>query len=160
MAVKTIEGMLNHGEGRIGIVVSRWNHFITDRLLEGALHSLKKHGYSDDAITIAYCPGSYELPLVTQKMARTHAFDAIIALGVVIRGATAHFDYVAGAANSGILGVNQSSEIPIIFGVLTTDTIEQAVERAGTKAGNKGEEAAATAIEMISLLGKIDALGR
>lgn len=158
MSFKTLEGTLNHSEGHIGIVVSRWNHFITDRLLEGALHSLRKHGYSDDALTVAYCPGSYELPLITKKMADTGRFDAIIAIGVVIRGATAHFDYVAGAANSGILGVNQDSGVPVIFGVLTTDTIEQAVERAGTKAGNKGEEAAMTAMEMISLLKQIDSL--
>lgn len=160
MPVKTLEGTLNHSEGNIGIVVSRWNHFITDRLLEGALHSLRKHGYGDDAITVAYCPGSYELPLVAQKMAETSTFDAIIAIGVVIRGATAHFDYVAGSANSGIMGVNQHSGVPVIFGVLTTDTIEQAVERAGTKAGNKGEEAATSAMEMISLLKQISDIKR
>lgn len=158
MAIKEIEGKLNHSEGNIGILVSRWNHFITDRLCEGAVHSLKKHGYSEDQITIAYCPGSYEIPLAAKKMAQTGKFDAIIAIGVVIRGATAHFDFVAGAANSGVLSVNNDTGIPVIFGVLTTDTIEQAVERAGTKAGNKGEEAAMTAMEMISLLKQIDSL--
>lgn len=158
MAIKEIEGKLNHSEGKVGILVSRWNHFITDRLRDGAVHSLKKHGYTDDQITIAYCPGSYEIPLVAQKMAETGKFDAIIAIGVVIRGATAHFDFVAGAANSGVLSVNHSTGIPVIFGVLTTDTIEQAIERAGTKAGNKGEEAAMAAIEMMSLLRQIQEL--
>ncbi|AXJ01781.1 6,7-dimethyl-8-ribityllumazine synthase [Cyclonatronum proteinivorum] len=152
MAIKEIEGKLNYSKGNVGILVSRWNHFITDRLRDGAIHSLKKHGYSEEQITVAYCPGSYEIPLAAQKMAETGKFDAIIAIGVVIRGATAHFDFVAGAANSGVLNVNHSTGIPVIFGVLTTDTIEQAIERAGTKAGNKGEEAAMTAIEMMSLL--------
>lgn len=158
MAIKEIEGKLNFSEGNVGILVSRWNHFITDRLRDGAIHSLKKHGYTEEQITIAYCPGSYEIPLVAQKMAETGKFDAIIAIGVVIRGATAHFDFVAGAANSGVLSVNQSCGIPVIFGVLTTDTIEQAIERAGTKAGNKGEEAAMAAIEMMSLLKQLKEL--
>lgn len=158
MAIKEIEGKLNFSEGNVGILVSRWNHFITDRLRDGAIHSLKKHGYTDEQITIAYCPGSYEIPLVAQKMAETGKFDAIIAIGVVIRGATAHFDFVAGAANSGVLSVNHNSGIPVIFGVLTTDTIEQAIERAGTKAGNKGEEAAMAAIEMMSLLRQLKEL--
>ncbi|MCC5932828.1 MAG: 6,7-dimethyl-8-ribityllumazine synthase [Candidatus Cyclonatronum sp.] len=158
MAIKEIEGKLNFNEGNVGILVSRWNHFITDRLRDGAVHSLKKHGYSDEQITIVYCPGSYEIPLAAQKMAETGKFDAIVAIGVVIRGATAHFDFVAGAANSGVLSVNHSSGIPVIFGVLTTDTIEQAIERAGTKAGNKGEEAAMAAIEMMSLLRQINEL--
>ncbi|MCH8566642.1 MAG: 6,7-dimethyl-8-ribityllumazine synthase [Balneolales bacterium] len=158
MAIKEIEGKLNHAEGNIGIVVSRWNHFITDKLRDGAVHSLKKHGYTDDAITIAYCPGSYEIPLVSQKMAESGKFDAVIAIGTVIRGSTTHYDFVAGSANSGVLHVNHTSGIPVIFGVITTENIEQAIERAGTKAGNKGEEAAMTAIEMISLLKQIESL--
>jgi len=158
MAIKNIEGKLNHSDGTIGILVSRWNHFITDRLCEGAVHSLRKHGYTDEQLTIAYCPGAYEIPLVAQKMANTGKFDAIIAIGVVIRGATAHFDFVAGAANNGVLRVNQETGVPVIFSVLTTDTIEQAVERAGTKAGNKGDEAAMAAVEMISLLKQIESL--
>jgi 6,7-dimethyl-8-ribityllumazine synthase len=158
MAAKIIEGMFNEKSGRYGIVVSRWNSFITEKLKEGALDALRRHGYSEDDVTLAYCPGSYEIPLTAQTMAESGKFDAIIAIGVVIRGATAHFDFVAGAANNGVLQANLKTGVPVIFGVLTTETIEQAVERAGTKAGNKGEEAALTAIEMVSLLKQLKSL--
>jgi len=158
MATKQIEGKLNEAGGKIGIVVSRWNEFITEKLLKGALDGLRRHGFDEDSITVAWCPGSYELPLTAQAMTETGKFDTVITIGVVIRGATAHFDFVAGAANSGITQVTLKTGVPIIFGVLTTDTIEQAIERAGTKAGNKGEEAALTAIEMISVLGQIRTL--
>ncbi len=158
MAAQVIEGLFNEKSGRYGIVVSRWNSFITEKLKEGAIDALRKHGYGEDSVTVAYCPGSYELPLTAQTMAETGKFDAIIAIGTVIRGATAHFDYVCSAANSGILQANLKTGIPVIFGVLTTDTIEQAVERAGTKAGNKGEEAALSAIEMVSVLKQVKAM--
>lgn len=152
MAVKVIEGKFNEPVGRYGIVVSRWNNFITDKLKDGALDTFRRHGISDEHITVAYCPGAYEIPLTAQTMAETGKYDAILAIGVVIRGATAHFDFVAGTANNGVLQTNLKTGVPIIFGVLTTDTIEQSVERAGTKSGNKGEEAALVAIEMVSLL--------
>jgi 6,7-dimethyl-8-ribityllumazine synthase len=152
-----IEGIFRAEGKRFGIVVSRWNSFIVNRLLEGALDALKRHGVADDAITIAYCPGSFEIPLVTQKMAHSKRYDAVIALGAVIRGSTPHFDYVAAEVTKGIAHVGLDTGVPCVFGVLTTDTIEQAVERAGTKAGNKGFEAATVAIEMASLLDALDA---
>ncbi len=155
MAINVIEGKLNEASGNIGIVVSRWNSFITEKLLQGALETLRRHGYKEEAITVVHCPGSYELPLVCQTLAERDDIDAVIAIGLVIRGATAHFDYVAGAANTGILQANLKTGKPVIFGVLTTETIEQAIERAGTKAGNKGEEAAITAIDMLSVLNQI-----
>lgn len=156
--MKKIEGSFKNAGGKIGIVVSRWNSFITEKLKEGAIDALRRHGIGDEDITLAYCPGSYEIPLTAQTMAESGKFDAVIAIGVVIRGATAHFDYVAGAANNGILQANLKTGVPVSFCVLTTDTIEQAVERAGTKAGNKGEEAAVTALEMISLLKQLKSL--
>ena len=137
---------------RIGIVVSRWNEFITKQLLEGAIDALSRHGVSQDDITVVYVPGSFEIPVVCRKLAEQGNVDAVIALGAVIRGATAHFDYVAGAATNGIAQVGTQTGIPCIFGVITTETIEQAIERAGTKAGNKGFEAAVTAIEMARVL--------
>jgi len=158
MAVQTIEGKFNETDGRYGIVVSRWNSFITDKLKEGALDTFRRHGISDEQVTVAYCPGAYEIPLTAQTMAETGKFDAVLAIGVVIRGATAHFDFVAGAANSGVLQTNLKTGVPVVFGVLTTDTIEQSVERAGTKAGNKGEEAALVAIEMVSLLKQLKSI--
>lgn len=152
-----IEGLFNVTDCRVGIVVSRWNSFITDKLLEGAVDALGRHGVDESLIDAVYCPGSFEIPLVTSKLADTGKYDAIICLGVVIRGATPHFDFVAGSATRGISDVMLKYQIPVGFGLLTTDTIEQAVERAGTKAGNKGAEAAMTVLEMISLSRKIEA---
>lgn len=158
MSTKIIEGKLNESSGNYGILVSRWNSFITEKLKEGALDAFRRHGVKADQITVVYCPGSYEIPLTAQTMAESGKFDAVIAIGAVIKGATAHFDFVAGAANSGVLQAGLKTGVPIIFGVLTTDTIEQCIERAGTKAGNKGEEAALTAVEMVSVLKQIKSL--
>ncbi len=153
-----IEGGLTAPAGaRFALVATRWNAFIVDRLTEGALDTLKRQGVSADSITVVKVPGAYEIPLVAQRLAASERFDAVICLGAVIRGSTAHFDYVAGEAAKGIAAVGMDYDIPVIFGVLTTDTIEQAIERAGTKAGNKGAEAAATAIEMVNLLKQLDA---
>lgn len=147
-----LEGNLNGSGKKFGIVVSRFNSFITSKLLEGAVDALTRHGVSDEDITIAKTPGAFEIPFVAKKMALAGTYDAIIALGCVIRGATPHFDYVAGEAAKGISQASQETGVPIIFGVLTTDTIEQAIERAGTKSGNKGADAAAAAIEVASLV--------
>lgn len=137
---------------RLAIAVARWNHVVTERLLSGALDTLRRHGIADEQITVVWCPGSFELPLVVKVLAERQQYDAIIALGCVVRGETAHFDYVAGQAASGILRVMLDSGIPCAFGVLTTETLEQALERAGGKAGNKGTEAALTALEMADLV--------
>lgn len=151
-----IEGNLL-GEGRkIGIVVSRFNSFISERLLEGAVDSLVRSGVNDNDVDVARVPGAFEIPLVAQKMAKSGKYDAIICLGVVIRGATPHFDYVAGEVAKGTAQVMLDSQVPILFGVLTTETIEQAIERAGSKAGNKGSEVAVAALEMINLLTAMD----
>ncbi len=147
-----IEGHLVASGARFAIVVSRFNEFITESLLSGALDALKRHGVDLDDVTVARCPGSFEAPLVIKKLAETGRYDAVICLGAVIRGATAHFDYVAGQVATGAARVALDAGIPVIFGVITTDTIEQAIERAGTKAGNKGAEAAVAAIEMVNLL--------
>jgi 6,7-dimethyl-8-ribityllumazine synthase len=152
---KYIEGSFNAQGHRYAIAVSRWNEFITRRLLDGALDCLRMHDVDDASITVVVYPGAFELPLVVKRLAESGNHDAVIALGAVIRGATAHFDYVAGNAASGIARVATETGIPCIFGVLTTDTVEQAVERAGSKAGNKGFEAAQTAIEMVNLLKRI-----
>ncbi|MDE0732365.1 MAG: 6,7-dimethyl-8-ribityllumazine synthase [Gammaproteobacteria bacterium] len=154
--IKTIEGNYNNGSASYGIVVARFNSFIVDRLLDGALDTLKKHGVQERDITIVKVPGAYELPLAVKKMAMTETFDAVIALGAVIRGGTPHFEYVAGECVKGLSQVSLDSTIPVAFGVLTVDTIEQAIERAGTKAGNKGSEAAITAVEMLSLLRQLE----
>lgn len=137
---------------RMGVVLSRFNNLVGDRLLEGALDTLKRHGVADDNITVARVPGAYEIPLVAQKMAQSGQYDAVVCLGAVIRGATAHFDYVAGPLASGLATVALQTGVPVLFGVLTVDTIEQALERAGTKAGNKGADVAAGAIEMANLM--------
>jgi 6,7-dimethyl-8-ribityllumazine synthase len=147
----TFEGKLSGKGLKFGIVVGRFNEFISARLLDGALDNLKRHDVDDDDVEVAWVPGAFELPLVAQRMAASRRYDALICLGAVIRGGTPHFDYVAGEAAKGIAKVSLDSGVPVIFGVLTTDTIEQAVERAGTKAGNKGWSAAATALEMASL---------
>jgi 6,7-dimethyl-8-ribityllumazine synthase len=151
----TYEGTFTASQGTYAIVVSRWNEFITGRLLDGALDSLRRHGVNDDQIIVAHCPGAYEIPLTAQWLIAKHNPDAVIALGAVIRGSTPHFDYVCSAVNKGVADLNAKTGKPVIFGVLTTDSIEQAVERAGTKAGNKGAEAATAAIEMVSLFQNI-----
>jgi 6,7-dimethyl-8-ribityllumazine synthase len=156
MGVNVIEGDFAPQEAKYGIVVARFNSFIVESLLAGAIDALKRHGtVKEEDIDVVRVPGAYELPLAAQAMAANGDYDAIIALGAVIRGSTPHFDYVAGEASKGLANVGLSHELPIIFGVLTTDTIEQAIERAGTKAGNKGAEAALSALEMVSLLRKI-----
>ncbi|MBD3618103.1 MAG: 6,7-dimethyl-8-ribityllumazine synthase [Chromatiales bacterium] len=152
---KTIEGDFNIGQARIGIAVSRFNGFIVESLLAGAVDALVRHGINETAIDVVRVPGAFELPLAVQAMAKQGQYDAIIALGAVIRGATPHFDIVAGESAKGLSAVALATGIPVINAVLTTDTIEQAIERAGTKAGNKGAEGAMGAIEMISLLKKL-----
>lgn len=149
---KFIEGKLDGKGLRFGIVVGRFNSFISERLLEGALDCLVRHGVQDQNITVARVPGAFEIPLAASKMAKSGRYDALICLGAVIRGSTPHFDYVAAEVSKGVASVSLDSGVPVIFGVLTTDTIEQAVERAGTKAGNKGFEAAMTAIETANVL--------
>ena len=151
---KYIEGHLKGDGKKFGIVVSRFNSFIAEKLLEGALDSLIRSGVADDDIEVARVPGAYEIPLIAQKMVKSGRFDAVICLGVIIRGATPHFDFVANEAAKGIAQVSLDSEVPVMFGVLTTDNIEQAIERAGSKAGNKGSDCAVAALEMISLLEK------
>ncbi len=146
------EGKLEATGQKFGIVVSRFNSFICERLLEGAIDALVRHGVTESDIHVTRVPGAFEIPLFAQKMAETGRYDALICLGAVIRGSTPHFDYVASEVSKGVAGVSLNLGIPIAFGVLTTDTIEQAVERAGTKAGNKGFEAAVTAIESVNLI--------
>ena len=154
--IKTIEGNYTNATARYGIAITRFNSFIVDRLLDGALDALRKQGVQDRDITIVKAPGSYELPLTVKKMRESDSYDAVIALGAVIRGGTPHFEYVAGECVKGLSQVSLNTGIPIAFGVLTVDTIEQAIERAGTKAGNKGAEAALTAIEMLSLTRQLE----
>lgn len=149
---KIIEGKLVSSGKRYGIIVSRFNEFISGKLLAGALDALQRHGVQDGEITVAWTPGSFEIPMVARKMALSGDYDAVIALGAVIRGSTPHFDYVAAEVSKGVAHVTLDTQVPVAFGVLTTDTIEQAVERAGTKSGNKGFDAACTAIEMVNLL--------
>jgi 6,7-dimethyl-8-ribityllumazine synthase len=156
-APRVVEGNLIVPAGaKFALVATRFNHFIVDRLVEGALDALRRHGADDENVTLVRVPGSFELPVVVQRIARSKKVDAVIALGCVIRGATAHFDYVAGEAAKGVAAAATASGVPVAFGVLTTDTIEQAVERAGTKAGNKGWDAALSAIEMVSLARALD----
>jgi 6,7-dimethyl-8-ribityllumazine synthase len=151
----TFEGQLVARDHRFGIVVSRFNEFISKSLLSGALDSLKRHEAADDNIDIAWVPGSFEIPLVAQKMAATGKYDAVICLGAVIRGNTPHFDYVAAEVSKGVARVGLETGVPVSFGIITADTLEQAVDRAGAKAGNKGWQAALTAIEMANLLSTI-----
>lgn len=153
--MKTIEGTFTGVAGKFAIVVGRWNSFVVESLLEGATDALRRHGVSEDDITVIRAPGAFEIPLVCQKVAASENYDAIIALGAVIRGGTPHFEYVAGECTKGLAQVSMQYSVPVSFGVLTVDTIEQAIERAGTKAGNKGEEAAMSAIEMVNLLKQI-----
>ncbi len=147
-----IAGQLDATGHKIGIVVARFNSFICERLVDGAMDAIVRHGASDDDVDIVRVPGAFEIPLTAQKMATSGRYDAIICIGAVIRGATPHFDYVSNEVTKGVASVSMATNVPIAFGVLTTDTIEQAIERAGTKAGNKGYDAAMTAIEMINLL--------
>jgi 6,7-dimethyl-8-ribityllumazine synthase len=149
---KYFEGNLQAEGKKFGIIVARFNSFIAEKLLDGAIDTLIRSGASDDDIEVARVPGAYEIPLVAQKMAKSGRYDAVICLGVIIRGATPHFDFVANEATKGIAQVGMETGVPIIFGVLTTETIEQAIERAGSKAGNKGSDCASAAVEMINLL--------
>lgn len=153
--MKVLEGNLIAKGIKVGIVVGRFNEFIGSKLLSGALDTLRRHGAEEDDISVAWVPGAFEIPLAAKKMAKSGNYDAVICLGAVIRGATAHFEYVSAEVSKGIAAVGLDSEIPVLFGVLTVDSIEQAIERAGTKAGNKGSEAAASAIEMVNLLKEI-----
>jgi 6,7-dimethyl-8-ribityllumazine synthase len=155
MTIRTLEGDFSANNGRYAIVVTRWNSFVVDHLQQGAIDALKRHGISEEQMTLVKAPGAYELPLVCQRLADTDNYDAIIALGAVIRGGTPHFDYVAGEAAGGLNSVALTANIPVVFGVLTVDSIEQAIERSGTKAGNKGAESAEVALEMVNLLGLI-----
>lgn len=148
---KVYTGSLIGTDLKIGIVVGRFNDFITEQLLSGAISTLKQHGVKEDQIDLAWVPGAFEIPLIAETMAKKDMYDAIITLGTVIRGSTPHFDYVCGEAASGVSYAAKVTNKPVIFGVLTTDTIEQAIERAGTKAGNKGSDAARAAIEMANL---------
>ena len=154
-AIKTIEGNFVGAQGNYTLVVGRWNSFVVEHLLEGAIDTLRRHGVGDAQMTIVRAPGAFEIPLVCQKVAEKGGVDAIIALGAVIRGGTPHFEYVAGECTKGISQVSMATGVPVAFGVLTVDTIEQAIERSGSKAGNKGEEAALSALEMVSLIGQI-----
>lgn len=154
--VKTYEGQLIGDGIKVGIVVGRFNEFISSKLLDGALDGLKRHGVAEENIEIAWVPGSFEIPLTAQRMAASDKYDGVIALGAVIRGETPHFDYVSAEVSKGIAKVGLDEEKPVIFGVLTTDTIEQAISRAGTKSGNKGYDAAVSLIEMVNLFKEID----
>lgn len=155
--IKTYEGRLEAKGLRAAIVISRFNSFITERLLEGALDALRRHGAADDDLAIVRVPGAFELPVIAKKLAQGGKYQAVIALGAVIRGATPHFDMVANETSKGLALAALETGVPVAFGVLTCDTIEQAVERAGTKAGNKGFDAAMTAIEMVNLAAELDA---
>ncbi|ACZ75896.1 MULTISPECIES: 6,7-dimethyl-8-ribityllumazine synthase [Dickeya] len=151
-----IEGVVAAPNARVAIAIARFNHFINDSLLEGALDALKRIGQvKQENVTVVWVPGAYELPLTVRALANSQKYDAVVALGTVIRGGTAHFEFVAGECSSGLSHVAMNSDIPVAFGVLTTESIEQAIERAGTKAGNKGAEAALTALEMINVLHSI-----
>lgn len=157
--MQVIEGMLTGRGKRFAIVLARFNEFVGGKLLDGARDALLRHEVTEDAIDLAWTPGAFEIPLVAKRLASSGRYDAVICLGAVIRGATPHFDYVAAEVSKGIANVGLESGVPVIFGVLTTDTIEQAIERAGIKAGNKGFDAAMAAIEMANLLERIDAVG-
>ena len=153
--MKVIEGLLTVTNEKFCIIVSRFNEFICSKLLSGALDELRRHGVNDDNIDIVWCPGAFEIPLIAKKCAKTGQYSAIITLGAVIKGSTSHYDYVCAEVSKGVASVGLETGVPVIFGVLTTDNIEQAIERAGTKAGNKGSDAAKSAIEMANLINKI-----
>ena len=150
--MKVLEGKLGAEGIKVGIVAARFNEFIVSKLVSGALDGLKRHGVNDDDISIAWVPGAFEIPLVAKKMAESPEYDVVICLGAVIKGSTPHFDYVCAEASKGVATVSLNSEKPVAFGILTTNSIEEAIERAGTKAGNKGYDAAVTAIEMANLM--------
>lgn len=152
---RTIEGMLTVNNERFCIIVARFNEFIGSKLLSGAIDELIRHGAKEENIDVMWCPGAFEIPLVAKKAAKTGKYNAIITLGAVIKGSTSHYDYVCAEVSKGVASVGLETGIPVIFGVLTTDNIEQAIERAGTKAGNKGSDAAKSAIEMANLIAKI-----
>ncbi|NFI07872.1 6,7-dimethyl-8-ribityllumazine synthase [Clostridium botulinum] len=154
--MKIYEGRLTAEGLKVGIIVSRFNEFITSKLLAGSIDCLKRHGAKEDNIEVCWVPGAFEIPVIAKKMASKGKYDAVICLGAVIRGATPHFDYVSSEVSKGVAHVSLDKEVPAIFGVLTTDTIEQAIERAGTKAGNKGYDAAMSAIEMSNLMKVLD----
>lgn len=153
--MRIYEGNLIAGEKKFGIVIGRFNEFIGNKLLEGCLDGLRRHGCNEENIEIAWVPGAFEIPLAAQKLAKTGRYDAVICLGAVIRGSTPHFEYVSSEVSKGIAKITLDTGIPVIFGVLTTDSIDQAIERAGTKAGNKGFDAAVSAIEMVNLMSSI-----
>ncbi|MFG6384707.1 MAG: 6,7-dimethyl-8-ribityllumazine synthase [Lachnospiraceae bacterium] len=153
--MKILEGNVVANGIKIGIVASRFNEFIVSKLVGGAQDALLRHGVKEEDITLAWVPGAFEIPLLAQKMAETGNYDAVICLGAVIKGATTHYDYVCAEVSKGVAAVGLKTELPVIFGVVTTDNIEQAIERAGTKAGNKGYDAACTAIEMVNLIQNI-----
>ncbi len=146
-----LEGNLLAEGLRLGIVVSRWNHFICDRLVEGAMDAIRRHGGDDENVDVVFVPGAFELPMAAKKMSQSGRYDAVIVIGALIRGSTPHFDYIAAEATKGIAQASMDTGVPVSFGLITTDTIEQAIERAGTKAGNKGHEAAMAAVEMANL---------
>lgn len=153
--MKVIEGVYS-GEGlKIGIIASRFNEFITSKLVSGAADCLKRHGVADDDMSVAWVPGAFEIPVIAKKMALSKKYDAVICVGAVIRGATSHYDYVCSEVSKGIAAVSLETGVPVLFGILTTDTIEQAIERAGTKVGNKGTDCAMSALEMINLIKNI-----
>ncbi|MBU2733312.1 6,7-dimethyl-8-ribityllumazine synthase [Acidithiobacillus ferridurans] len=153
--IRHIEGSLQAGQHRFALLVSRFNSFITQQLEQGAIDALRRHGAKEEQLHVVHVPGAYEMPLIAQKLARSGNYDAVLCLGAVIRGSTPHFDYVAAEVSKGVAQVSLDTGVPVIFGVLTTDSIEQAIERAGTKAGNKGFDAAMTALEMVQLLRQI-----
>jgi 6,7-dimethyl-8-ribityllumazine synthase len=153
---RVVDGQLTARGLKVAIVAARFNDFIVDRLVEGAVDALVRHGVADGDITIVHCPGAFEIPQVARRIVDVGGYDAVVCLGCVIRGATTHYDYVAGHAAYGIAEVAMSAKVPVIFGVLTTENIEQAIERAGTKAGNKGSDAALAALEMASLYAQLD----
>ncbi len=154
--MKVFEGNLVSKKIKVGIVAARFNEFITSKLLSGALDGLKRHNVEEDDISVAWVPGAFEIPLIASKMAKSGKYDAVICLGAVIRGSTTHYDYVCSEVSKGIASVSLASDIPVLFGVLTTENIEQAIERAGTKAGNKGYDCALSAIEMVNLIREIE----
>ena len=155
--MRTFEGKLVSKDIRVGIVAARFNEFITSKLLGGALDGLKRHEVSEDCVDVAWVPGAFEIPLIASKMAKSGKYDAVICLGAVIRGSTSHYDYVCSEVSKGVASVSLETGVPVMFGVLTTENIEQAIERAGTKAGNKGYDCALGAVEMVNLIREIDA---
>jgi 6,7-dimethyl-8-ribityllumazine synthase len=148
---KALEGKLDASGFKFGVVISRFNHFLTDKLLTGALDCLQRHGCQDESVTVAYVPGSFEVPYAAQRMAKSAAYDAVICLGAIVRGDTPHFEYIAAESAKGVARIAMETGIPVIYGMVTADTLEQAIERSGTKAGNKGWDAALAAVEMVNL---------